>query len=71
MPEKAAPQKSPRELPAVSLKNAQRSIGPHADEAHFRNHIVPITKRGKEYAALIGPTDLARLRQLDGKKKTA
>lgn len=63
----AAPQKSSREIEPITLKSAQRSIGPHADIAHHRDRIIPITKRGNEYAALIGIEDLKRLRKLDKK----
>lgn len=58
-----------REAKPVTLKELQRGVGVHAGAAHHGEKIVPITKNGKEFAALIGPSDLARLRQLDSKQK--
>jgi prevent-host-death family protein len=58
-----------RETKSVTLKQARLALSEQVDLAHHKDAIVPITKHGKEYAALIGLADLQKLRKLE--RKTA
>lgn len=53
-----------RELEPVALREASKRIGDIADEAAFGDKVIPITRRGRVIAAVIGRRDLDRLRQL-------
>lgn len=59
------PEESREEAP-VSIKAARMSFGDVVNTAAYGNRIVPISRRGKLIAAVVGKKDLERLRQLDG-----
>lgn len=58
--------KSPREDSPVEMGEARRTIGDLAMKANLANRIIPINRRGKNIAALIGLEDLAFLRKHRG-----
>lgn len=54
-----------REDAPVSIKAARQSFGDLVNTAAYGNRIVPISRRGKVVAAVIGKKDVQRLRDLD------
>lgn len=59
-------EKSPREDAPVDMGEARRTIGDLAMKANLANRIIPLQRRGKSIAALIGLEDLAFLRKHRG-----
>ena len=55
-----------REDAPVSIKAARMSFGDVVNTAAYGNRIVPISRRGRLIAAVVGMKDLDRLRKLDG-----
>lgn len=54
-----------REDAPVSIKAARMSFGDVVNTAAYGNRIVPISRRGRLIAAVVGIKDLDRLRKLD------
>ena len=63
---KALAPASRREMEAIGIKEARKTLGDLVNEAAFGDRIVPITRRNKTIGAFIGWRDLNRLRLLDG-----
>jgi hypothetical protein len=60
------PEKSEREDKPVEMGEARRKIGDLAMKANLTDRIIPLNRRGKRIAALIGLEDLAFLRKHRG-----
>lgn len=58
----AEPPKNAREVDPVPLKVARNGLGDLVNAAAYGDRITPISRRGKVVAALIGVSDLRRLR---------